>query len=147
MDFTELDRELTSVLNLEEGCVFIMRLKKSEQMFEFLYPSELKGFKIPVLNHCIAGKAATHKSPFVSNNSQGEMDVADLNCKNMNRDDKSTRRTIAYPICLASQLCAVLLVVRNDHGSSDLQNFPGEDLIKIKSVVDNMIYLQLVKTA
>lgn len=147
MEFTELDRQLTSVLNLEEGCVFVMRLKKSDQKFEFLYPYELKGFRIPVLKHCIAGQAATHNTPFISNNPEGERYVADLHCKNVNGSDKSTRRMIAYPISLGSQPCDVLIVIRNGHDRSDLRDFLGEDLVKIKSVVDSMIYLQLVKTA
>jgi helix-turn-helix protein len=54
---------------------------------------------------------------------------------------------IAYPICLAGEICAVLVVVRKECDDSDLQNFLGEDLVKIKSVVDRMIFVQLAKTA
>ena len=147
MEFTGLDRELTRVLNLEEGCVFVMKFKKSDKMLEFLYPDEVKGLKIPVLSHCVTGKAVIHKSSFVLNNFQGEMDVVYLNCLAMSSANKSIRKMIAYPICLAGEICAVLLVVRKEYDGSDPQDFLGEDLIKIKSVVDNMIYLQLVKTA
>jgi hypothetical protein len=147
MEFTELDRQLTNALSLEEGCVFVMRLRKSIDKFEFLYPYELEGFRIPVLKHCIAGKAATRNTPFIVNNAEGESYVADLRCKNMHGSDKSTRRMIAYPISLGTQPCDVLLIVRNGNDRSDLQDFLGKDLIKIKSLVDNMIYLQLVRTA
>ena len=132
MEFAELDRELSRVLNLEEGCVFLMRLKKSSQTFEFLYPDELKGSTIPVLNSCIAGKAVIYKSPFVYNNSRDEMDNADLNCQTKNGFNESTNGIIAYPIFLARQIWAVLLVVGRDHNGSDFQNFDEEDVQKIK---------------
>jgi hypothetical protein len=65
----------------------------------------------------------------------------------MNSTNKSIRKMIAYPICLAGEICAVLVVVRKEYDGSDLQNFFGEDLIKIKSVVDEMLFVRLVKLA
>jgi hypothetical protein len=147
MEFTGLDRQLTKILNLEEGCVFVMEFKKSDKRLEFLYPDELKGLKIPALSQCVSGKAVIKKSPIVLNNFQGEMDVIYLNCLTMNSTNKSIRKMIAYPICLAGEICAVLVVVRKECDHSDLQNFLGEDLVKIKSVVDRMIFVQLAKTA
>ena len=147
MEFTGLNRQLTRILNLEEGCVFVMKFKKSDKRLEFLYPDDLKGLTIPVLSHCVTGKAVIHKSAFVLNNFQGEMDVIYLNCLTMNSTNKSIRKMIAYPICLAGEICAVLVVVRKEYDGSDLQNFLGEDLVKIKSVVDEMLFVQLAKTA
>lgn len=147
MEFTGLDRQLSRILNLEEGCLFVMKFKKSDKRLEFLYPDELKGFTIPVLSQCVTGKAVIKKSPIILNNFQGEMDIIYLNCLTMNSTNKSIRKMVAYPICLAGEICAVLVVVRKEYGDSDLQNFLGEDLAKIKSLVDRMIVVQLVKTA
>lgn len=147
MEFTGLDRQLNRILNLEEGCLFVMKFKKSDKRLEFLYPDDLKGLTIPVLSQCVTGKAVIHKSSFILNNFQGEMDVIYLNCLSMNDTNKSIRKMVAYPICLAGEICAVLLVVRKGYDGSDFQDFVGEDLVKIKSVVDRMVFVQLVKTA
>ena len=147
MEYKELDRQISKILNLEEGCVFLLRLKKSDNLFEFIYPDELKGLTVPVISHCVTGKAVKHKSPFVLNNYQGEMDVIYLNCFIMKNTKTSIRKMIAYPICLAREICAVLLAVRKEYDGSDLQDFLGEDLIKIKSVVDEMLFVRLVKSA
>jgi hypothetical protein len=146
MEFAELDRELSRALNLEEGCVFLMRLNKSDKMFEFLYPHELKGSTIPVLDSCIAGKAVIYKRPFVLNNTYDEIDT-NLNCQTKDGVSESSSRIIAYSIYIARRIWAVLLVVGRHHNRSDLQDFNERDLQTIEWVLEKMIYLQLVKSA
>jgi hypothetical protein len=65
----------------------------------------------------------------------------------MEGTEYSIGKMIAYPICLARQICTVILVVRKNQAGPNFQNFIGEDLQKIKSAVDKMIYLRLVNSA
>lgn len=145
MEFAELDREISKTFNLQEESVFVLKPKKYYNLLEFTYPEELKGITIPLMNQSILGKAVMHKSPIIVNDFQGEADIIHLNLITMGHTQPSIRKMIVYPICLARNILAVLLVVRKDHDGSFFQNFIGEDLRKIKSAVDNMIYLQSVK--
>jgi hypothetical protein len=148
MDFTELDRELTRVLNLEEGCVFALKPKKYDNQLEFIYPDELKGLIVPFsYQGIIWDKVVMNKSPLILNDFQEEIDIIYLNSLTMEGTEYSIAKMIAYPICLARQICTVILVVRKNQAGTNFQNFIGEDLQKIKSAVDKMIYLRLVNSA
>ena len=147
MEFTELDRELSRIFNLQEESVFILRPKKYGNQLEFIYPDDLNGLTMPLMNQSILGKTVRQKSPSILNDFQGETDVIYLNSIIMEGTQSSIRKMIAFPICLARQICAVLLVTRKDPDGSSFQDFVEEDLPKIRLAVDKMIYLQLVKSA
>jgi hypothetical protein len=148
MEFAELDRELTGLLNLEQGCVFALKPKKSDNQLEFIYPNEIEGLTVPfIYQGIIWDKVIMNKSPLILNDFQGETDIIYLNSLTMEGTEYSIAKMIAYPVCLARQICIVVLVVRKNQASLDSQNFVGEDLKKIKSAVDKMIYLRLVNSA
>ena len=148
MEFTELDRELTRLFNLEQGCVFALKPNKSDNQLEFIYPDELIGLTVPfIYQGIIWDKAVMNKSPLILNDFQEEIDIIYLNSLTMEGTEYSIAKMIAYSVCLARQICTVILVVRKNQASLDSQNFVGEDLQKIKSAVDKMIYLRLVNSA
>jgi hypothetical protein len=145
MGYNGLDKLISKSLNLGEGCVFILKPRKYDNLLEFSYPDELKGFTIPVMSQSVAGKAVIHRSPIILNNFQGETDVIYLNCLTMNSTKNSIRKMIAYPVCSSGELTEVLLVVRKEYDGSDLPNFLGEDLQKIKSAVDKILTIRADK--
>jgi len=146
IDYKELDRQISEMFDLPQGCVFILNLDKEGILLEFAYPPKLKKNKVPVDNKTIAGRAVIAKRSYISNNVQKESSSVFLNCL-MAMESDPVQKMITYPIIFGDKVISVLQVVRKGETLSKIPDFQKEDLEKIKSVLDDLFTLHVVKPA
>lgn len=146
IDYKELDRRISEVFGLGQNCVFTLTLDKHGTLLEFAYPPKLIKNKVPVDNKTVVGRAVIAKRPYISNNIQKESSSVILNCL-MAMGTTPVQKSITYPIVMGERVIAVIQVVRKGENISDVADFQKEDLEKIKSVLDDLFTLHVVKPA
>jgi len=146
VDYEELDRQLSEIFQLTQGCVFLLELDKHSTLLEFSYPPKLIKNKLPVDNKTILGRAVIAKRSYISNNVEKESNFVVLNCL-MAMRAAPVQKMVTYPILSGDRVRAVLQIVRKGKTLSDSPDFVKEDLEKIKSVLDELLSLHIVKSA
>jgi hypothetical protein len=146
IDYKELDRRISEMFNLPQGSVFVLNLDKQGVLLEFAYPPKLKKNKLPVDNKTIVGRAVIVKRPYISNNVQKESSSAFLNCL-MAMESDPVQKMITHPIVFGDKVISVLQVVRKGKNPYEIPDFQREDLEKIRSVLDDLFTLHVVKPA
>jgi len=146
IDYEELDRQLSEIFQLAQWSVFLLELDKHATLLEFSYPPKLKRNKLPVDNKTILGRAVIAKRSYISNNVEKESNFVVLNCL-MAMGAAPVQKMVTYPILSGDRVKAVLQIVRKGKTVSDLPDFVKEDLAKIKSVLDDLLSLHIVKSA
>lgn len=147
MRYAHLDRLISEALNLEEGSIFVLKKRGYNSLLEFSYPYELIGFTISIINQNLLGKALIHRSPIILNQCDEEMDSAYLRYLAMKSNNVSIKKMIAYPVCISDEFSEVILVMRKKKEGDQVKDFLGEDLVKIKSVLDSVFPARLEKPA
>lgn len=146
IDYKELDKQITEIFKLSQGCVFMLELDKHSNLLEFAYPHKLIKNKIPVDNKTIVGRAVIAKRCYISNNVEKESNFVVLNCL-MAMGAAPVQKMITYPILSGGRVKTILQVVRKGKTLSESPDFQKEDLEKIKSVLDDLLSLHIVKSA
>jgi hypothetical protein len=134
------------VFNLPPGCVFVLTVDKDIRLLEFTYPIQLKGNMIPIDSKSIAGRAVMSRRSYISNNVPGERGFISFDWL-MARGSAPVQKMITYPVIFTEKVIAVLQVVRK--GTSPSQSGPDfqkEDIEKIKSILDDILTLRVVKS-
>ncbi|HWP92440.1 MAG TPA: hypothetical protein VNN20_09620 [Thermodesulfobacteriota bacterium] len=147
MRYTQLDRLISEVLNLEEGSIFVLKKIGYDSLLAFSYPYELRGSTISIINQNLLGKALIHRSPIILNQCDEEMDSAYLRYLAMKNSDVSIKKMIAYPVCTSDEFSEVILIMRKKREGAEVKDFLGEDLVKIKKVLDSVFTARLEKPA
>ena len=146
IDYEELDRQISEIFNLPKGCVFMLEIDKHANLLEFTYPPKLIKNKIPVDNKTIVGRAVIAKRSYISNNVEKEGNFVVLNCL-MAMGSVPVQKMITYPILSGDRVRAVLQVARKGKTLSESPDFQKDDLEKIKTVLDDLLSLHVVKSA
>ncbi|MGH7807726.1 MAG: GAF domain-containing protein [Thermodesulfobacteriota bacterium] len=146
VDYEELDRQVSELFNLPKGCVFILEVDKHGTLAEFTYPAKLIKNKVPVDNKTIVGRTVIAKRSYISNNVEKESNFIVLNCL-MAMGADPVQKLITYPILSGDRVKAVLEVARKGKTLSESPDFQKDDLGRIKSILDGLLTLHVVKTA
>ncbi|MBI2486168.1 MAG: GAF domain-containing protein [Deltaproteobacteria bacterium] len=146
VDYEELYRQISEIFNLQKGCVFMCEVDKHANLLEFTYPPKLIKNKVPIDNKTIVGRAVIAKRSYISNNVEKESNFAVLNCL-MAMGAAPVQKMITYPILSGDKVRAVLQVARRGKTLSESPDFQKDDLGKIKSILDDLLSLHIVKSA
>src|ERR671938_209370 len=95
--YIELDRELSDIFSLSQESVFVLSINKDNTLLEFVHPPRLKGNMIPLDNRSAAGRAASNRRSYISNNVQGDRDFAFL-APLMGKKGNPIQKIITYPV-------------------------------------------------
>ena len=147
MKYTQLDRLISEALDLEEGSMFILKKIGYDSLLEFSYPYELRGSTISIINQNLLGQALMHRNPIILNQCDEETDSAYLRYLIMKNNNGSIKKMIAYPVCISDELSEVILVMRKKKEGAQVKDFLGEDLVKIKRVLDSVFPARLEEPA
>jgi hypothetical protein len=97
-------------------------------------------------NKTIVGRTVIAKRSYISNNVEKESNFIVLNCL-MAMGADPVQKLITYPILSGDRVKAVLEVARKGKTLSESPDFQKDDLGKIKSILDDLLTLHVVKTA
>ena len=147
MKYAQLDRLISEALSLEEGSMFILKKRGYDSLLEFSYPYELRGSIISIINQNLLGQALMHRSPIILNQCDEETDSAYLRYLIMKNNNGSIKKMIAYPVCISDEFSEVVLVMRKKKEGAQVKDFLGEDLVKIKRVLDSVFPARLAEPA
>lgn len=146
-DYEQLDKELSEILNLSQGCVFVLSANKDGRLLEFVYPPRLKGTMVPVDSRSIVGRTACNKRFYISNNTHAERDFIFLDSI-MSRKGDPIQKMITCPVIFADKVVQVIQVTRRGVNPSEAgKDFTKEDVEKIKTYVDKLFTLHVVESA
>lgn len=146
-DYEQLDKELSEILNLSQGCVFVLSANKDGKLLEFVYPVRLKGTLVPVDGRSVVGRAASYKRFYLSNNIQAERDFIFLGSL-MSRKGDPIQKVITYPVIFADKVVQVIQITRRGTNLSEAgKDFTKEDVEKVKAYVEELFTLRIVESA
>lgn len=147
IDYIELDRKIAGILNLTQGCVFVLTVHRDGRSLEFVYPPEFKGNVFPIDGKSIVGRTVVARRSYISNNVPQERGFILLDWF-MNRGGTPIQKEITCPVILSDKVVAVLQITRRGASLSESgPDFRREDLEKIKSVLDDFVIPHTVKSA
>jgi len=142
IDHEGLDRQVSKALNLSPGCLFVLTNGVRAELFEFVYPTKLRGNMIPVNTNSTLGRVAISKRSYISNNLKKEKKFLALNFL-MEMGLEPIQKVITYPIELAGKVEAVLEVVRRGGSLTEAPDFGEEDIRIIKEVIGKVFPLRV----
>lgn len=147
IDYVELDKNLSKKFNLTQESVFVLSAGKDGKLLEFVYPLWLKGTMVPIDNRSVSGRAANTGRPYISNSVQDEREFIVLACL-MNKKGDPIQKMITCPIIFADKVIDVIQIARRGLKPYESgPDFKREDVEKMKSVIDELLALHVVKTA
>lgn len=138
---------MSEILNLPQGCVFVLGVHRDGNSLEFAYPPQLKGNVIPVDHKSIAGHAVISKRSYITNNFRDERGSVLFDWL-MSKGNEKIQKMITYPVIFLDKVVAVLHIIRRGSSSSEVvPDFHNGDVEKIQSILDDSLNLHLVKSA
>ncbi len=147
IDYVELDRRISKILNLSQVCVFVFSIHRDGKSLEFIYPPQFIGNIFPIDSKSMAGRSVISRRSYVSNNVPEEKSFTILDWL-MGKGGLPIQKVVAYPIIFADKVIAVLQVTRRGLNLSESgPDFQKDSLDKIKSVLDDLLEIHVVKSA
>ncbi|MDA2921331.1 hypothetical protein MYX76_17870 [Desulfobacterota bacterium AH_259_B03_O07] len=141
IDYEGLERKVSKALNLSPGCLFVLSNGVSE-LFEFVYPTKLKGNMIPVNTKSILGRAVISRQSSITNKLRKEKNLVALGFL-MEMGLEPIQKLITYPIEFTGKIEAVLEVVRRGGSLNEAPDFGEEDIRIIKEVIGKFFSLRV----
>ncbi len=141
IDYEELDSRVSKALNLSPGSVFVLSNGVGAKLFEFVYPTKLRGNMIPVNTNSTLGRAVISKRTYISNNLNKEKKFLALNFL-MEMGLEPIQNLITYPIEFTGKIEQVLEVVRRGGSLTEAPDFGEEDIRTIKEVIGKFLPLE-----
>jgi len=142
IDYEELDSQVSKALNLSPGSVFVLSNGVGVELFEFVYPTKLRGNMIPVNTNYILGRAVISRRSSLTNNLRKEKNFGALSFL-MGMGLEPIQKIITYPIEFAGKIEAVLEVVRRGGSLTEAPDFGEEDIGIIKEVIGKFFPLRV----